>query len=198
MLSNFSNLITHRRGMLYLSCWCVMATSPGIAEDKVSSSQSVKHQITGLFSVDRVADLQKVAEKIPDIQLVSVDFATAEATFRYDPAKVFPNANPEQTVERFDNMLKQASRHTFGVKPLCKTPREKLKRIEIPIMGLDCRACCLAVYEVIYKLEGVEQATASFRDGLVTAWIDPEKTDRGKLEEALLKRNVTLLGRATP
>ena len=64
--------------------------------------------------------------------------------------------------------------------------------VEIPVVGLDCKACCLAAYEAIYKLEGVERATASFKDGLVTAWIDSEKTDRTKLEAALKQRNVTL------
>ncbi len=39
-----------------------------------------------------------------------------------------------------------------------------------------------------FKLLGVEQATASFKVGLVTAWIDPAKTDRAMLEEALRKK----------
>ena len=104
-------------------------------------------------------------------------------------------STPEQIIERFDNLLKQASRHTFGIKPLCATSREQLTLLEIPVIGLDCKACSLAAYEAVYKLEGVEQATASFREGLVTAWIHPEKTDRAAVEEALLNRNVTLKNR---
>jgi len=105
---------------------------------------------------------------------------------------VIPGARPEQIIERFDNKLREVSRSTFGIKPICATPRDKLQFIEIPVLGLDCKACCLAAYEAVYKLEGVEQATASFKDGLVTAWIDPQQTNREKLEAALKQRNVTL------
>ena len=64
--------------------------------------------------------------------------------------------------------------------------------IEIPIVGLDCRACSLAVYEMVYRLKGVELATASFKDGKVTALIDPQKTNRTALEMALKSKQVEL------
>jgi hypothetical protein len=64
--------------------------------------------------------------------------------------------------------------------------------VEIPVVGLDCKACCLAAYEAIYRLDGVEQATASFQVGLVTAWIDPAQTNQALLEEALRKKEVAL------
>jgi hypothetical protein len=38
----------------------------------------------------------------------------------------------------------------------------------------------------------VERATASFREGRVTALIDPQKTDRAKLKAALQRRGVTV------
>ena len=157
-----------------------------------------RHQITGLFSKERIADLEKTMRQLPEIELVSVDFATAEAEVRYDAAKTFPNATPEQVVERFDQMLRNASRHTFGVKPLCTTPRTQLQYVEIPVIGLDCKACCLAAYESMYKLAGVEQATASFKEGLITAWIDPGKTDIETLQAALRKRNVVLKADVKP
>jgi len=89
-------------------------------------------------------------------------------------------------------MIRNASTHTFGIRALCTTPKEKLTRIEIPVAGLDCRGCELSAYEVIAKTDGVEQATCSFRSGMMTALIDPEKTNKAALEEALKKRNVTL------
>jgi len=64
--------------------------------------------------------------------------------------------------------------------------------IEIPNKGLDCKAGSLAVYEILARIEGVEQATASFHDAVATVWIDPAKTNRPALEEALKKRHVTL------
>jgi copper chaperone CopZ len=170
----------------------VLAVAAAGAEDKHGPPGTVKHQITGLFMKEREQDLREAVEKMPQIKLVSVDFASAEATFEYDPAKAFPGAKPGQIVERLDNLLKSASNHTFGVKPLRSLPLDKLREVEIPVAGLDCKACCLAAYEAIYKMDGVEKATASFREGRVTALIDPEKTDRARLEDALKKRGVQL------
>jgi copper chaperone CopZ len=172
---------------IYLMILCVM-----ILWTHSASAQPIKHQITGLFSTERERDLSEAFEKIPQIKLVRIDFKNAEATFEYEPAKVFPNAKPQQVLEQLDGLLKSASNHTFGIKPLRTVPLDKLKLIEIPVAGLDCKACCLAAYEAIYKIDGVERATASFREGRVTALIDPEKTDRTKLEAALKQRGVQI------
>src|ERR687883_37356 len=83
-----------------------------------------------------------------------------------------PAAKPEQVVERLDQKVREASHHTFGVKPRRTVPRDKLKRVEVAVAGLDCRACCLAAYEIVAAVDGVYQATASFKDGQVTALID--------------------------
>ena len=167
------------------------------ADAPQSERPPIKHQITGLFQPDREQDLkdlfEKRADKFPGITLVRIDYEQAEAHFDYDPAKVFPGAKPEQIVERFDNLLRDATRHTFGVKPLCPVERDKLKRVEIPVVGLDCKACSLAAYEMVYKLKGVEMATASFKTGKVTAWIDPKKIDQAEIEMALKQRGVQLV-----
>jgi copper chaperone CopZ len=162
------------------------------ADPKAEPRKPVKHQITGLFSKDREQDLRDVVESIPNIKLVSVDFANAEATFEYDPTAAFPNTKADQLIQRFDAVLRSASYSTFGVKPLRSVPLEKLKPIDIPVEGLDCKACALAAYEAIYRIDGVEQATASFKERRVTALIDPAKTDRAKLEAALKQKGVQL------
>lgn len=163
------------------------------ADDKPVELQPTKHRVTGLFSPDREADLKKVfAEKIPEVKLVSIDFKNSEATFVYDADRLFNKPKPEQLIERFDNLLRTHTLGTFGIRAVCTTPKDKLKLVEIPIVGLDCKGCCLAVYETIYKLDGVEQATASFKEGLATAWIDPKKISQAELEDALKKRNVQL------
>ena len=164
-----------------------------VADDKAAELKPVKHRVTGLFSPDREADLKKVfAEKIPEVTLVRVDFKNSEATFVYDADLLFNKPKPEQLIERFDNLLRTHTLGTFGIREVCKTPKDKLAFVEIGVVGLDCKGCCLAVYETIYKIDGVEQATASFKEGLVTAWIDSKNTDRAALEEALKKRGVTL------
>src|SRR5882672_1768240 len=152
--------------------------------------QPVKHRVTGLFNKEREDDLREVVKKLQDVTIAGIDFDTAEVTFSYDPVKLLGKGNEKQLLERFDNMIRQASNHTFGVRPLCATPKEKLTRLEIPVAGLDCRACELSAYEVIFKIDGVEQATCSFKQGKMTALIDPEKTNKAALEDALKKRNV--------
>ncbi|HTU18406.1 MAG TPA: heavy metal-associated domain-containing protein [Gemmataceae bacterium] len=181
---------------LLLAILCLyLAPFASAGGDKSDAPQRVKHQITGLFSTDREADLREAFENIPDIKLVAIDFANAEATLEYVPTKVFGNVKPDEKIRKLDNLLKSASHHTFGVKPLYTMPREKLRRIAIPVAGLDCKACCLAAYEAIYRLDGVETATASFREGRVTALIDPAKTNRATLEAALKKRGVDVKSR---
>lgn len=162
------------------------------AEETKPVAQLVRHQVTGLFSADRVADLEALMKQFPEIRLKQVDFAAAEAEFEYDPAKAFPGVKPEKIVERFDQILRQASNSTFGVKPLRSLPLDKLKRVEIAVGGLDCKACSLGAYDAIYRLPGVETATASFKEGRVTALFDPEKIDRTELEMALKQRGVEL------
>ena len=165
---------------------------PCVAEDKVVERQPVQHRVTGLFSPDRENDLREVLKTLLDVKLVSVDYKTSEATFLYDADKLLSRPKPEEIPERLDNLLRSASQSTFGIRPLCLIPKDKLKWIEIPVAGLDCKACCLAAYESVYKIDGVEQATASFKDGLVTAFVNPEKTNRAALEAALKARGVTL------
>lgn len=173
-----------------LTCFAVLVVSlcPLAQAEETSST----FRVMGLFSPDREKDLSEVVKQIPEVTLVSVDFKTSEATFKYDLAKAFPGTKPDKVVERFDNAIKGASRHTLGIRAVCTVPRDKLTFVEIPVVGLDCKACCLATYEAIAKIDGVEQATASYKDGLVTAWIDPTKTDREKLEAALKSRGVEL------
>ncbi len=179
--------------LLVIVCFAAGGTK---ADDRVAASPiPVKHQITGLFSPDREKDLREAIARLPGVTVTAIDFGNAEITVQYDPKKLFPDAKPEQIVEQFDNRLRSVSHSTFGVKPLRAIPRDKLQSIEIPAAGLDCKACDLAAYEMIYKLDGVETATADFKAGRITALIDPSKTDRSKLEAVLKDRGVSLVPR---
>ena len=162
------------------------------ADEKPAVLQDFKYRVTGLFAPDRVEDLRKLVAQLPDVKLVSVDYKSAEAVFSYDPAKLGGGGKPEKAMERLDNLVRNASRSTFGIKPLCTTPRDQLTLIEVGVLGLDCKGCAFAAYEAVAKLDGVEQATASFKIGLVTALIDPKKTDRAAIEAALKQRQVEL------
>jgi hypothetical protein len=182
-------ICTMKKLFLYL-LFLLLASLAIAADEKGEKLRRVKHRITGLFAREREEDLRAAFRKIDAVKLLALDFERAEATLEYVPAKAFPNAKPHEILARLDQIVKSASNHTFGVKALPSVPREKLLFIEIPVAGLDCKACCLAAYEIVYKLEGVETATASFREGRVTAWIDPTKTNRTRLEAALKQRGV--------
>ena len=166
--------------------------SASFAADELAN-QTIKHRLTGLCCLEREEDLRQVVATMPGVELKSIDFPNAEATFAYDAPKLFPQHKPEKFNEQFENLLRNASQGTFGIRPPATIPRDKLTLIEIKVVGLDCKACSFAAYEAIYKLPGVEQATASFKAGLVTAWIDPTQTNRAALEEALKKKGVELV-----
>jgi copper chaperone CopZ len=146
------------------------------------------HRVTGLFSPDREADLRAALEKIPDVKLLRLDFEYAEAEFSYDPAVAFKGTKPENIASRFNELLRNASGSTLGIAPL--EAKASLTRVEISVAGLDCKACALAAYESISKIDGVAAAQVSFKEGRVTAMVDGKKTDRAALADALKKRGV--------
>lgn len=168
----------------------VVAVSLG--EEPAAGLVTVKLRVTGLFQPDRVQDLRDVMELIPDAKLVSVDYDNAEAVFEYDPRIAFNKTPPEKFAERLDNAVRMNSRSTFTIKPLSTTPKEKLEHVEIGVLGLDCKGCALGAYEAVAKIDGVVQATVSFKDELLKAKIDPEKTNREALEAALMRIRVEL------
>jgi copper chaperone CopZ len=173
-----------------LAIVCGALALPAAAEEPVIATGQFR--LYGLFSPDRQDDLRLVMQKLPDVKLVSVDFDAGEATFEYDIKKAFGSPTPEQVPERLNNMLRGVSNGTFGVKPLCTTARDKLERLEIPVYGLDCKACSFACYKMLAEVDGVEYAIASFKEQKAVVLIDPAKTNRAALEKRLKEREVSL------
>jgi copper chaperone CopZ len=152
---------------------------------------TMKYQVTGLFSKQRVADFREVMKKVEKVELVSVDYDNAEAVFRFVPKAAFPHASrPEHFVEHLNNAVRHASTHMIGVKPVRTAPRDRLKWVEIPVRGCHCKACDLALYEITSQVPGVEQAQASFKEGKARALIDPARTSVEKIGAALKMRGV--------
>ena len=172
-----------------MKTFCLLLLSLAAA---FAGEENVTHRITGLFSPQREAALRAAIEKVPGVKLVSVDFEHAEAVFAYDAAVAFKDTKLEKIVERFDEVLGNATRHTMGIAPLDPTPKGKLARIEIAAAGCDCQACGLAAYESIFKIAGVAAATVAFKAGRIVALVDAEKTNRAALEAALKKRGVEM------
>jgi copper chaperone CopZ len=180
---------------------CMLSTTLMLGGGSLCADEAAptfKHRVTGLFSPDREQDLRGVLEQLPGITLQSLDYAHAEAVFQYDPAVVFKGTKPEDIAKRFDEKIRAASSNTFGIQPLYLVPHDQLKLVEIAVVGLDCKACSLAAYEAVAKIEGVTQASASFREGKVTALIDPARTNQAALEEALKKKQVSIPSTSKP
>ena len=156
-----------------------------------------KHRIIGLSEPSREQDLREQVKTMPEVEIAAFNFDTAEVTFRYDPAKLIPGYNPkkppapEAITRRLEDLLRAASNGTFTLVPLSTLPTDKLQKIEIQCGLLDCKGCRYGAYIAIAKLDGVERATVNEK-ALLTAWIDPAKTNREALEAALKKGHVEL------
>ena len=182
-----------RRTALCLAPALLLIGGPMVlAQDKAANPRPIKHQVTGLFCPEREKDLRDAFAKMPKFKLIAIDYDNAEVTVKYDPASVWPGEKPERYVELFTNEIGNASRNTFRAKPLRTKPIDTLKRVQIPVTGLDCLGCSYGAYRIIHELPGVEMATADFKRGQVTALIDPELTDKNKIEEALKKAGVEI------
>jgi len=172
----------------------VLPDNPSPQEFQFDDEHTIELRVVGLFMPERVDAFRELMHEFPEVSLQTIDFDTAVATFQYAAASdLFRNAKSEQITERLNNRVRQLSTGLFSLKPLGLLPHEKLERIDLRIKGLDCKACSLAVHDILARVEGVEHATASFRDRLATAWIDPARTDRAALEADLKKRQVTLI-----
>jgi len=161
-------------------------------------ADEARHRIIGLSEPAREQDLRTQTQTIPGVDLVSLNFATTEATFRYELSALFPAINPKKPpnetdiTQKLDSLLKAASRGTFTLKPRATLPEDKLHKIDIQVGLLDCKGCRYGAYIAIAKLDGVEHATVN-EAGLLTAWIDPAKTKREALIEALKKGRLELV-----
>ena len=169
----------------------------------IADEQTGEYTVVGLFSPDRQKDLRDVLDNISEFRLVQLDYEHARATLRYDLRALMPEQNPkkppkpEQVLERLNNILGRESDYTFSVRPPSAVPPEKLAKVELKVGILDCKGCRYAAYLAVMKADGVDRATVGL-DSVVTAWIDPAKTDRAAVEAALKKARIECLTKPTP
>jgi copper chaperone CopZ len=175
----------------------------GLAAGPAPAAEAlVRCRITGLFQPDRVDDLRRQGGALrlvqgdasAELRLVEVDYDDAEATYAYDPdTRPLKNSGPGQVRERIDHLLRDASRGAFSALPPSTLPADRRQEIRIGVAGLDCKGCAFGAYRALAKLDGVERATVDFRRGIVTARVDPAKTNRDALVAALKKAEVDVL-----
>jgi copper chaperone CopZ len=183
-----------------VACMVLALFATTARADEPDTYTTIEMRVQGLFQPDRVDAFKKylatreqfMGDK-PLVVLDKVDFDTNVVTLRVDQRTGLKDRTVADRVRWFDETVYYPSRGLYRLKALSEKPREKLQFVEIRVVGLDCLACGLGAYEAVQNLDGVETATASFKTGLVTAWIDPKKTDRAKLEESLKQRGVEIV-----
>jgi len=159
-----------------------------------AAEATVQYRIFGLFDPQRAEALRTQIASFEDVRLVAVDYERGIGTFAY-PEEKFPNAaaKPEMLERGIRERFDRAAKGSFRILPLSTFPREKWQEVRIAVAGHDCKGCNFGLYRAVASLDGVERAVASFKEGHVTAWIDPGKTNRQTLVDELRKRDVTLL-----
>ena len=164
-------------------------------------AEESRHRVFGLSDPGRELDLREHLKAVPEVELVTLDLETSEATFRYDGTKLLADskkpATPEAIAKRLDELVKKASKNpvsghvTFSLKPLSSVPKDQLERIEIQLGLPDCKGCRYTAYLACAKLDGVENVIVS-ESSLVTAWVQPSQTTREALIAALKKVRIGL------
>jgi hypothetical protein len=180
------------RPFLFFAVLLLCATA-GAAE------QTATYRVTGLFFAERQEDFRRVMKAVPEIELLDLQFDKAVATVRYDLDKLIPPGPPKKPADRstekvlakLNDLIRKASSGSFTFAAPSATPEEQLARVDIKVGLLDCKGCRFAVYLAVAKIDGVDHATVS--PDTLSAWIDPAKTNRTALEEALKKDQVPLL-----
>ncbi len=62
-----------------------------------------------------------------------------------------------------------------------------IKKVILPIKGMHCASCAMAIEKGLYKLPGVKGATVNFATERATVEYDPEQVDLREIEEAVAK-----------
>ncbi len=164
-----------------------------------ADEQTSTYRLVGLFEPSREDDFRKLlAEEAPELKVERLDFEKAEVTLRYDLPALFSDGKipkgftAEKLREKIDQTIRGKSKGTFQIQWPSALPAGEQTRVDIKVGILDCRGCRFGVYQMVTKIEGVERASITADTHVLTAWIDPAKTNREALEAALKKQQVQL------
>jgi len=111
-------------------------------------------------------------------------------TFDGDPHKyAHPEPEPVAQVEAAPVIASA----TTGVNPDLPGPR----RVEFPIVDLDCASCVQTVERVLQAEDGIQQAHVNFATGKAFVVYDPEKINLAAMQQAVKKAGYTVGGAKT-
>lgn len=172
--------------LIYLCSF--MALSAAAQDEKITC------KVKGLFSQERVEDLKSLNDRLVDVKVEEVDFATSLVTFTcVANSNTFKNVKKEKYWEHVNNQIRNNSNHSFYLLPEDKANLTNCKKVEIAVGGLDCKACEFGAYRAVYQMKGVERTIVSFKEKKLTAWIKEDQVKKEDLEKALKNRGVTIL-----
>jgi copper chaperone CopZ len=153
-----------------------------------------RYRLTSLFDPERADDFRAfMGENFPEVKVLELSVELGEVTLVFDPRKLKPfqpAGTPEVARQRLSFLMRGASRGMFDVLPVLDVPLEEMAEARIPVQGLDCRGCSYGAHLAIARLEGVAQATASFKLGEVRVRFDRRKTSLQALEETLSTKSI--------
>jgi copper chaperone CopZ len=147
-------------------------------------------RVLGLFIKEQSDSFNKALQRIDELRLVAINFEKAEATIQY--ADSLASGTTSEITERLNQRVRQHTSGIFSLKTLGKIPHDQFEKVEIEIVGLDCKACSLAVHDLIVSIDGVTHATADFESGQAYAWFDASKCSAATIKDRLTESGVTL------
>ncbi|MBL6725117.1 MAG: DUF1592 domain-containing protein [Rubripirellula sp.] len=147
-------------------------------------------RVLGLFIKEQSDSFNKALQRIDELRLVAINFEKAEATIQY--ADSLASGTTSEITERLNQRVRQHTSGIFSIQTLGKIPHDQFEKAEIEIVGLDCKACSLAVHDLIVSIDGVTHATADFESGKAYAWFDASKCSAATIKDRLTESGVTL------
>ena len=166
---------------------CFVAMVVGCAK-----SSTVTVRIIGLSDASRANDFKEVIKKVPSVKLVRFDSDKASASLDFQPAtqdqKSVPSGTvlpPDKVISLIDGLVGDASSHTFSVTAPTGVAEKNLSKLTYKVSINDCKGCRYAAYLAVAKLEGVDRASLDSSNNILVAWIDPTKTSKKAVGDAL-------------
>lgn len=164
-----------------------------------AQEQTATVRIIGISDPARVEDFRTAIRAVPELGLVSLDGDKASAVLKYEVSAIItkPKAKeedltPPKVLAQIDNLIGKASVRTFSLTAPTGVAEDTLAKVEFKIGTLDCKGCRYGAYIAIAKLDGVERATVDPATRILTAWLDPAKTNKEAIEAALKKARIEL------
>ncbi len=177
------------------------ATQPNPATDELETSKplsfpsenQIEVVVNGLFIAEQTDRLRTMVQEIEDLRILNLDPTTAQVTFQYSIDKNrFRSDSPQQVIDQLNQILRQQSSGIFSAKAMVPEPATKIQQATFPILGLDCKACSLAVHDILISIDGVIHAKADFQRETATAWYDSDQCSDTAIAEKLQQQGVTL------